>query len=225
MDNDTHSTIAIMGALFVIGIGVGMLVGTHDCKVHPEKYGIEIASETTTMETTTQTAATTTAITTIITTTFDEITTTTTSSTATTTTTTTVTTTTTTTTETTMTTVTAAPTSRSSGMTYLGSFTGTYYAGNTVPCRGGSGRTLLDCSIKDGDIKGSVASKYVYQNYGYNLDDRTKIYIEVSSIPDMTGWYYVDDCNASNSIIDFYFYRNSNSPFRQAGVISVKAYI
>ena len=221
MDNDTHSLIAIMGGIFVIGLGVGMLIGTHDCKVHPEKYGIEIVSETTepgtTATSTTNTSATTT------TTTAETITTTTTPGTTTTATTTA--TTTTTTTEQTTTTATSAPTIRTSGMTYLGSFTGTYYAGQTVPCRGGSGRTLIDCSIKSDEIKGSVAAKYVYRNYGYNVNGRTKIYIEVQSIPRMSGWYYVDDCNASNSIIDFYFYRNSNSPFQQAGVISCKAWI
>ena len=147
MDNDTHSFIAIMGCIFVIGLGTGMLIGTHDCKVHPERYGIEIVSETTETGTTTTNTETTTTATTTTTTTTEETNTTTTTSSMTTTTST-QTTTTTATTEQTTTTATAAPTSRASGMTYLGSFTGTYYSGQTVPCRGGSGRTLIDCSIK-----------------------------------------------------------------------------
>lgn len=123
----------------------------------------------------------------------------------------------------TTTTVVETPTN---GLTALGSFKGTYYAGKTVPCKGGSGRTLVDCSTGSSGIKGSVASKLVYQNYGYKRNgERTKIYIEVKDIPSMTGWYYVDDCNSTTSIIDFYYYRNSNCPFQKAGVISVKAYI
>lgn len=127
---------------------------------------------------------------------------------------------------TTTTTTTAVVKTSTNGLTALGSFKGTYYAGKTVPCKGGSGRTLVDCSTGSSGIKGSVASKLVYQNYGYKRNgERTKIYIEVKDIPSMTGWYYVDDCNSTTSIIDFYYYRNSNCPFQKAGVISVKAYI
>lgn len=118
------------------------------------------------------------------------------------------------------------PSSTKNNLKKLGNFTGTYYAGKTVPCRGGSGRTLIDCTVGSNGIKGSVASRYIYKNYGYNRNGwRTKIYIEFASIPSMNGWYYVDDCNAENSIIDFYFYYNSNCPWRVAGVTTVKAYI
>lgn len=155
-------------------------------------------------------------------------TTTTTTSTETTTTTTSVTTTTTsvTTTTTQTTTTTTATASNSNNLTSLGTFTGTYYSGRTVPCRGGSGRTLIDCTVGSSGVKGSVASRLVYRNYGYNRDgERTKIYIEFPTIPSMNGWYYVDDCNSRNDIIDFYFYYNRNCPWQQAGVITVKAYI
>ena len=129
-------------------------------------------------------------------------------------------------TTTTTTATTTQPVSPTNGLTRLGTFTGTYYAGRSVPCRGGSGRTLIDCTVGSNYVKGSVASRYVYRNYGYNRNgNRTKIYIEFSSIPSMNGWYYVDDCNAENSIIDFYFYYNSNCPWSRAGVTSVKAYI
>ena len=106
----------------------------------------------------------------------------------------------------------------------LGSFKGTYYSGKSVPCKGGSGRTLINCNTS-GEIKGSVACKAVFNSYGYNRNGRTKVWIECSCMPSMTGWYYVDDCCGSNSVVDFYYHRNSNCPFRKSGVISVKVYI
>ena len=155
----------------------------------------------------------------------DAISTTTTTTTATTETTTSTTTTTVTTTQTTQT-VTEAKKTDATGLTKLGTFKGTYYAGKTVPCKGGSGRTLIDCTTGSNGIKGSVASKLVYQNYGYKRNgERTKIYIEISGHSSMNGWYYVDDCNSTTSIIDFYFYKNSNCPWSKAGVVSVTAYI
>lgn len=106
----------------------------------------------------------------------------------------------------------------------LGTFKGTYYPVK-APCKGGSGRTLIDCGIKSSEIKGSVASRFVYKNYGYKVNGRTKIYIEVKEHPKMNGWYYVDDCNAVNNIIDFYFSSSNNCPFKQAGVVTVTAYM
>ena len=106
----------------------------------------------------------------------------------------------------------------------LGTFKGTYYSGKSVPCKGGSGRTLINCNTSE-NIKGSIACKYVFDSYGYNRNGRTKAWIECSGIPSMTGWYYVDDCCGSNSVVDFYYYRNSNCPFRDSGVISVKVWI
>jgi hypothetical protein len=111
------------------------------------------------------------------------------------------------------------------GLTCLGSFKGTYYSGKSVPCKGGSGRTLINCTTSSSGIKGSVASRYVYRKYGYKKGGRTKVWIECSGMPSMTGWYYVDDCCGANNVIDFYYLRNSNCPFRKSGVISVKVYI
>ena len=111
------------------------------------------------------------------------------------------------------------------GLTCLGSFKGTYYSGKSVPCKGGSGRTLINCTTSSSGIKGSVASRYVYRKYGYKKGGRTKVWIECSGMPSMTGWYSVDDCCGANNVIDFYYSRNSNCPFRKSGVISVKVYI
>ena len=122
-------------------------------------------------------------------------------------------------------TVTNETASRSEYLTCLGIFKGTYYAGKTVPCKGGSGRTLINCSTSSSEIKGSVASRYIYNMYGYNRGGRTKVWIECSEMPSMTGWYYVDDCCGATNVIDFYYYKNANCPFRKSGVIFVKAYI
>ena len=108
---------------------------------------------------------------------------------------------------------------------YLGTFKGTYYAGKSVPCKGGSGRTLIDCTVGGNGVKGSVASRYAYEKWGYKANGgRTKLYLEIKGHESMNGWYYVDDCNAVSSIIDFYFYKNSNCPWQKAGVVEVRAY-
>lgn len=102
---------------------------------------------------------------------------------------------------------------------------GTYYP-YPAGTKGGSGRTLLDCSIGDGTVKGSIASSYLYSLYGYNHDDRTKVYLEIPSHPEMDGYYYVDDCDAWNpNVIDFYYYTASNCPFQMEGVVSVNCYV
>ena len=85
----------------------------------------------------------------------------------------------------------------------IGTFKGTYYSGKSVPCKGGSGRTLINCNTS-GNIKGSVACKAVFNSCGYNRNGRTKVWIECSGMPS---------------------HKNSNCPFRQSGVISVKVYI
>lgn len=111
-------------------------------------------------------------------------------------------------------------------LTLLGKFKGTYYAGKSVPCKGGSGRTLIDCTVGKDGIKGSVASRYAYEKWGYKANGgRTKLYLEIKGYESMNGWYWVDDCNAVNSIIDFYFYKNANCPWRKAGIVEVKAYV
>lgn len=201
--------IVVVIAAFVIGIMIGAYMKGSEIKPFPEETTTEelcvTTTTTTTMTTTTTTETTTTEETTTSTTTITEMTTTSTKV---------------------VTTTTTKVVQTTNGLTSLGSFKGTYYAGKTVPCKGGSGRTLIDCSTGGNGVKGSVASKLVYQNYGYKRKgERTKVYLEIAEHPSMNGWYYVDDCNAVTSIIDFYFYYNRNCPFQKAGVISVKAYI
>ncbi len=122
-------------------------------------------------------------------------------------------------------TTTTTTTDMKDSLTYLGSFTGTYFKGETNPCNGGSGRILIPCDIKDDTYKGSVASKLVFNSYGYELNGKTMIYIEFPSIPDLNGWYSVDDCNADPSIIDFYFPDYSKCPWENDGVIACNAWI
>lgn len=110
-------------------------------------------------------------------------------------------------------------------MTYLGKFTGTYYKGATVPCNGGSGRMLVSCYEKETSYKGSVASRTVYEHYGYYVNDKTMVYIEVEKYPRMNGWYSVDDCNADPSIVDFYFADYSTCPWQLDGLTSVEMWI
>lgn len=191
-------SIAVVVVVFILGVIVGSYLNATEIKEFSETTTTEEPLATT-ENTTTATETTTTETTT--TTTSEE-----------------------TTTNTTVTTTTTK--SSSNGLTSLGSFKGTYYSGKSVPCKGGSGRTLIDCSTGGNGVKGSVASKLVYQNYGYKRNgERTKVYLEIAEHPSMNGWYYVDDCNAVTSIIDFYFYYNKNCPFQKAGVVSVKAYI
>lgn len=116
-------------------------------------------------------------------------------------------------------------TTEAPALTLLGTYRGTYYRGDTNPCRGGSGQTLIDCAYGSGGIKGSIACKYIYANYGYNINGRTKVYLESDAYPSLNGWYYVDDCCASYSVIDFYYPNYGNCPFRRDGVISVRMYI
>ena len=115
--------------------------------------------------------------------------------------------------------------SEAPSLTYLGNFRGTYYRGDVNPCRGGSGRTLISCAYGSGSIKGSVACRYIYSHYGYNVNGRTTVYIESDSYPSLNGWYYVDDCCASYSVVDFYYPNYSECPFRIDGNISVRLYI
>ncbi|MCQ2052394.1 MAG: hypothetical protein MJZ03_00390 [archaeon] len=116
----------------------------------------------------------------------------------------------------------------SDGLTYIKHFSrGTYYCYG-YETYGGSGRYLYDCSYGNGNgIKGSIASSYLYYNYGYNYNgERTKVYLEVNGYPEMSGWYFVDDSDAGNSnVIDFYYIYASNCPFRNQGVVEVDAYI
>ena len=110
-------------------------------------------------------------------------------------------------------------------MTLLGAFTATYYKGNYTPCNGGSGRMLVSCYEKETSYKGSVASKYVYERYGYYLNDKTMVYIEFGKYPRLNGWYSVDDCNADPKIVDFYFADYSTCPWQNDGLTSVDVWI
>lgn len=102
-----------------------------------------------------------------------------------------------------------------SNRTFIRTFPkGTYYCYEKPGVLGGSGRTLIDCSIGDDIVKGSVACRYIYEVFGYTKNDRTKIYLEIPEYPEMTGYYYLDDCNSSVDIIDFFFYYDINCPFR-----------
>ena len=108
---------------------------------------------------------------------------------------------------------------------------GTYYPGleayGSTQVYGGSGRLLMDCSIKDDEIKGSVACKYVYEKYGYNYNGaRTIVYLDIPEMPELSGFYFVDDCCGRYDTIDFYFTYKANCPFMNQGVLTkISCYI
>lgn len=119
-----------------------------------------------------------------------------------------------------------------SSANFVKTFTrGTYYPGweayGSTQVYGGSGRLLMDCSIKDDEIKGSVACKYVYEKYGYNYNGaRTIVYLDIPEMSDLSGFYFVDDCCGRYDTIDFYFTYEANCPFRNQGVLkTVTCYI
>ena len=108
---------------------------------------------------------------------------------------------------------------------------GTYYPGwegyGLTQLKGGSGRYLMDCSIKDDEIKGSIACGYIYREYGYNHNGaRTVVYLDIPKMPELNGFYYVDDCCSRDDTIDFYFTYEENCPFKNQGVITnISCYI
>ena len=110
-------------------------------------------------------------------------------------------------------------------MTCLGDFRATYYKGDSEPCYGGSGRMLVSCYEKDEWYKGSVASRWVYGQYGYNLNGKTTVYIEFDNYPRLNGWYSVDDYNAYPGIVDFYFADYSTCPWQNDGVTDCRVWI
>ena len=90
---------------------------------------------------------------------------------------------------------------------------GSYYSYGKY---GGSGRELIACDPGNGEIKGSIASSYLWNNYGYNYkDSRTMVYLRFSQYPQMDGFYYLDDCCAQylQYRIDFFFPDVSKCPF------------
>ena len=109
---------------------------------------------------------------------------------------------------------------------YLGVFRGTYYRGNCVPCKGGSGRWLKSCYVSDDEIRGSVACRAVYERYGYSLNGNpTVVRLKCSTHPEIDGLYTVDDCCASLSVMDFYFEDYGRCPWQFDGVVSVEAWV
>lgn len=117
-----------------------------------------------------------------------------------------------------------------SGNNFVKTFSrGTYYSVfDESQAYGGSGRSLYSCTTDPNvEIKGSIACRFVYEKYGYNYDgSRTIVYLDIPSHPQMTGFYYVDDCCASRDTIDFYYYRTSDCPFQYDGVIhNISCYI
>lgn len=114
-----------------------------------------------------------------------------------------------------------------SSMQFVKTFSrGTYYCYGRGNIRGGSGRWLIDCSVGDGVVKGSIACRYIYEHYGYKHNERTMVYLESPNLPCLTGYYYVDDCCASNNTIDFYYGYASNCPFEMQGVVkNIDCYI
>ena len=119
-----------------------------------------------------------------------------------------------------------------SSANFVKTFTrGTYYPGwegyGTTQLKGGSDRYLMDCSIKDDEIKGSVACKYIQEKYGYeHSGGRTIVYLDIPEIPDMSGFYFVDDSCLRYDTIDFYFTYKANCPFMTQGVLTnISCYI
>ena len=110
-------------------------------------------------------------------------------------------------------------------LNYLGDFRGTYYRGSTNPCPGGSGRMLEDCTPKWGEMKGSVACRYIQENFGYDINGRTRVYLELPECPEMNGFYWVDDACASFNVVDFYFMNYDTNPWKNDGVTPVKLFI
>lgn len=110
-------------------------------------------------------------------------------------------------------------------LNYLGEFRGTYYHGYINPCNGGSGRMLEDCTPKDSEMKGSIACRYIQENFGYGVNGRTRVYLELPEYPEMNGFYYVDDACLSYDVVDFYFIEYENCPWENGIPPKVNLYI
>ena len=116
----------------------------------------------------------------------------------------------------------------SDGLTYFGYFGRvTYYPATAYydgVC-GGSGRTLMGYGDYGNGIRGSVASRTLYETYGYNRNGRTTVYLEFPGYSEMNGYYYVDDCCRDYGVIDVFVWSGYNCPFYNAGVITADCYI
>lgn len=116
------------------------------------------------------------------------------------------------------------------GMTYVKRFSrGTLYCYGGAR-KGGSGRQLINCAYGNDEVRGSIASSYLYKNYGYKYNgNRTKVYLELPNYPTMNGYYYLDDSNSLSvlNVIDFFCYKKTDLPFGAdgTGVTPVECWI
>ena len=105
-------------------------------------------------------------------------------------------------------------------MSYVGNFKMTYYPETYYypgVC-GGSTRTLRGYGDYSDGIRGSVASRSLYEMYGYDRNGRTTIYLEFSSYPEMNGWYFLDDYCAHYGVIDVFVFSEYACPFGHDGI-------
>lgn len=105
-------------------------------------------------------------------------------------------------------------------MSYVGNFKMTYYPETYYypgVC-GGSTRTLRGYGDYSDGIRGSVASRSLYEMYGYERNGRTTIYLEFSSYPEMNGWYFLDDYCAHYGVIDVFVFSEYACPFGHDGI-------
>ena len=120
------------------------------------------------------------------------------------------------------------PTPSTDNMTYVGYFGRvTYYPATAYydgVC-GGSGRTLLGYGDYGDGIRGSIASRTIYETYGYNRNGRTTVYLEFPGYESMNGLYFCDDCCAGYGVIDVFVWSDYACPFYGAGVITANCYI
>ena len=114
-----------------------------------------------------------------------------------------------------------------SGKQFIGTFQGTYYV-YPQGTHGGSGRELIDCSIGNGEVKGSISSRSLFNQFKYNVNGRTMVYIESESCKSLCGYYYLDDSTGEYvlGVIDFFYTSETNSPFYGIGrLYDIKVYV
>lgn len=122
------------------------------------------------------------------------------------------------------------PTPNTDNMTYVGYFGRVTYYPQThyyPGVCGGSGRTLIGYGNYDNGIRGSIASRSLYETYGYDRDGRTTVYLEFPGYDFMNGWYYLDDYCRHYGVIDVFVWSENNydCPFYGDGVITANCYI
>ena len=122
------------------------------------------------------------------------------------------------------------PTPNTDNMTYVGYFGRVTYYPQThyyPGVCGGSGRTLIGYGNYDNGIRGSIASRSLYETYGYDRDGRTTVYLEFPGYDFMNGWYYLDDYCRHYGVIDVFVWSENSydCPFYGDGVITANCYI